>query len=86
MNHMQELKKRNKRNAVVIAAMLIAVIAVSAVCLFIGVSDLSFADVLETLLGGGNEAQARIIWKIRMPRVLAAVIAGAGLSVAGLMM
>ena len=86
MNHMQELKKRNKRNAAVIAAMLIAVIAVSAVCLFIGVSDLSFADVLETLLGGGNEAQARIIWKIRMPRVLAAVIAGAGLSVAGLMM
>ena len=54
--------------------------------MFVGSSNLSFADALDALLGGGSDAQSRIIWKIRVPRVLAAVIAGAGLSVAGLMM
>ncbi|MEE1036128.1 MAG: iron chelate uptake ABC transporter family permease subunit [Oscillospiraceae bacterium] len=34
----------------------------------------------------GTDAQSRIIWKIRVPRVLAAVIAGAGLAVSGLIM
>ena len=47
---------------------------------------MSFADALDALLGGGNDAQSRIIWKIRVPRVLAAIIAGAGLAVSGLVM
>ena len=34
----------------------------------------------------GTAANVRIIWKIRVPRVLAALIAGAGLSVSGLIM
>ena len=86
MNHMLELQKRQRRNAVVIIAMMVAVIAVGVACLFVGSSDMSFSDALSALLGGGNDAQSRIIWKIRVPRVLAAIIAGAGLSVAGLVM
>lgn len=86
MNHIKELEKRNKRNTIVILAMLAAVIVAGVACLFVGSSNLSFADALDALLGGGSDAQSRIIWKIRVPRVLAAVIAGAGLSVAGLMM
>ncbi len=86
MNHMQQLKRRNRRNAVVIFAMLAAVIVVGVACLFVGSSNMSFGDALDALLGGGNDAQSRIIWKIRIPRVLAAIIAGAGLSVAGLVM
>jgi len=62
------------------------VIVISVACLFVGSSSMSFAEALNALLGGGNDAQSRIIWKIRVPRVLAAVIAGAGLSVAGLVM
>ena len=86
MNPIKELEKRNKRNAIVIIAMLVAVFVVGIACLFVGSSNLSFGDALEALLGGGNDAQSRIIWKIRVPRVLAAIIAGAGLSVAGLVM
>ena len=86
MNSIQELEKRARRNAVVILAMLAAVIVVSIACLFVGSSNLSFSDVLNALLGGGSDAQSRIIWRIRLPRVLAAIIAGAGLSVAGLVM
>lgn len=86
MNSIQELEKRARRNTVVILAMLAAVIVVSIACLFVGSSNLSFSDVLNALLGGGSDAQSRIIWRIRLPRVLAAIIAGAGLSVAGLVM
>lgn len=86
MNHIKELEKKQKRNTVVILAMLMAVIVIGVACLFVGSSNMSFADALDALMGGGTGAQSRIIWKIRVPRVLAAIIAGAGLSVAGLMM
>jgi iron complex transport system permease protein len=86
MNQLAELEKRKKRNTLVIAAMLVTVILVSIGCLFVGSSNMSLADALNALLGGGSGAQSRIIWKIRVPRVLAALIAGAGLSVAGLVM
>ena len=86
MNHLEELKKRSRRNALVITLTVLAVIVVGFACLFVGSSNMSFGDALEALLGGGTNAQSRIIWRIRVPRVLAAVIAGAGLSVAGLVM
>lgn len=86
MDHMRELEKRKRRNTAVIVSMTAAVIAVSIACLFAGSSDMTFREALDALLGGGTSAQSRIIWKIRVPRVLAAVIAGAGLSVAGLVM
>ena len=86
MNHIHELKKRNTRNTIVILAMLAAVIVVSVACLFVGSSNMTFADALGALLGEGTDAQSRILWKIRVPRVLAAIIAGAGLSISGLMM
>ena len=86
MNHLEELKKRSRRNALVITLTVLAVIVVGFACLFVGSSNMSFGDALEALLGGGTNAQSRIIWRIRVPRVLAAIIAGAGLSVAGLVM
>lgn len=86
MNHIKELEKKNRRNTLVIITMVIAVVVIGIGCLFVGSSDMSFADALEVLLGGGNNAQSRIIWKIRVPRVLAAIIAGSGLAVSGLVM
>ena len=83
---MRELEKRKRRNTAVIVTMVAAVIALSIACLFVGSSKMTFRDALDALMGGGTSAQSRIIWKIRVPRVLAAVIAGAGLSVAGLVM
>ena len=86
MNHIKELEKRKRRNTAIMLAMLAAVVVVGVVCLFIGSSNMTFRDGLDALLGRGSAAQSRIIWKIRMPRVLAAIVAGAGLSVAGLIM
>ena len=86
MNHFAELEKKSRRNTLIILVMLVAVLAIGVACLFVGSSNMSFADALDALLGGGNDAQSRIIWKIRVPRVLAAIIAGAGLAVSGLVM
>lgn len=86
MNQIQVLEKRRKRNAGIIIVLILAVLLAAAACLFVGSSNMSFSDVVKVLFGGGSKAQYLIIWKIRMPRVLAAVIAGAGLAVAGLIM
>ena len=86
MKHISDLKKRNRRNGIVIAALVLAVLAAGMVCLFVGSSNMTFADGLNALLGNGSRAHSRIIWNIRLPRVLAAIIAGAGLSIAGLVM
>ena len=61
MNHIQELKKKNRRNTVVIIAMLISVILLSIACLFAGSSNMSFTDALDALVGKGTAANVRII-------------------------
>lgn len=78
--------KLNKRNAAAIAALCAAVLVMSLVCVFVGSSNMTVSDCLSALLKEGNPANIRIVWNIRIPRVLAAIIAGAGLSVSGLVM
>ena len=63
-----------------------AVVMMGFVCLFVGSSHMSVSECLCALLKKSTAANNRIIWNIRMPRVLAALIAGAGLSVSGLIM
>ena len=67
-------------------SLLLAVIVMAMVCLFVGSSHMSVSEVLKALARKSSAANNRIIWNIRMPRVLAALIAGAGLSVSGLIM
>ncbi len=57
---------------------ILVVIAVS-----IGPSNKPLDVVFYALLGKGDEVDIGIIWRIRMPRVAGAILAGLGLSVAG---
>lgn len=86
MESVNILRKKTRRNIIIIAAMLLSVLVLGAACLFVGSSNMSLADGLAALAGNGTNANTRIIWNIRIPRVLAAIIAGAGLSVSGLIM
>jgi len=47
---------------------------------------MSAADCIKALLREGTPSNVRIVWNIRLPRILAAVVAGAGLSLSGLIM
>mgnify|MGYP000945839343 CR=1 FL=1 len=51
-----------------------------------GSSNMSLREVFQTLVGYGDERSFVVIWRLRMPRVIGAVVAGAGLSVAGCVM
>ena len=82
----KSLNRIKKRNTAVITAMIAAVLVMSFVCMFVGSSHMSVSDCVDALLKRGTAANNRILWSIRIPRVLSAIIAGAGLSVAGLIM
>lgn len=52
------------------------------VCL--GASGLTLSDIWEALIAGpGTSAAQRILWYARLPRILACILAGAGLAVSG---
>ena len=74
-----------KRTTVLILLSAVMIVLVF-VCLFVGSSHMTLAECFDALFKIGSASQIRIIWNIRIPRVLAAVIAGAGLSVSGLIM
>ena len=81
-----QLEKNRRRNAAALALMGLSVLVLAFACLFVGSSRMTAAECMAALLKKGSAAQVRIIWNIRIPRVLAAVVAGAGLSVSGLIM
>ncbi|MCR4435245.1 MAG: iron ABC transporter permease [Clostridiales bacterium] len=73
-----------KKLAVILLGLLIAIVAVFAVNA--GSTNLNPAQVMQTIFGKGSNISDIVVWQIRLPRILAAVIAGAGLSVAGCVM
>ena len=81
-------KTKQRRNRAVLTALICAVILMSLVCLFVGSSHMTLEENLAALFRRADAPanSVRILWGIRIPRVLAAIIAGAGLSLSGLIM
>jgi iron complex transport system permease protein len=74
------------RRVLIIAALAAGVFALAVVAMAMGSVDLSPLDVLRTLAGAGDERSAQVVFHIRLPRVLTAVVAGMGLALAGCVM
>ncbi|MEF8780093.1 MAG: iron ABC transporter permease [Haloferacaceae archaeon] len=51
-----------------------------------GAAELSVLDVVRVLSGDAIGTESAIVWRIRLPRVLTAIVAGLGLSVSGAVM
>ncbi|MGP1587173.1 MAG: FecCD family ABC transporter permease [Treponemataceae bacterium] len=66
--------------------LLIAVFVMIVVSINAGSVHLEVPVILKALFNQGSEEARVIIWKIRLPRIIAAIVAGAGLSVAGCIM
>lgn len=75
-----------KKKTAVLLALVLGVLALSVTELLVGSSGMSVRECLGALAGRGESAAVRIMRYIRLPRLLAAVVAGAGLSAAGLVM
>ena len=86
METAMRIRKQYRRHTAVIVALTVTVALMCFVCLFAGSSNMSIADCIAALWKNSTDANVRIIWNIRIPRVLAALIAGAGLAVSGLIM
>lgn len=82
----QQYERYNRKK--VLVGLLIAGIGLVIICysLCAGPIDLSGWEIVKALSGGGSETQRVVIWNIRLPRILAAIIAGTSLSLAGCVM
>jgi iron complex transport system permease protein len=71
------------RSALVLGIAAAAVMVIAVVSLGVGDFRLSPARVVEILLGGGDRRDRLVIWQIRLPRTLLAIVVGAALALSG---
>lgn len=77
------------RNAIAFGIVAILIVVAFVLNLSLGTIAIPFRDVVDILLGhdtGGSEIWRNIVWKSRYPQTITALVAGAGLSISGLLM
>jgi len=62
--------------------LLIALLCVAT--LSFGVVQIPFASVVQSLFSPGDDVSSNIVWNLRIPKMIAAILAGASLAVSGL--
>lgn len=83
------LQRRRLRRGLLTLALLGALLAATVVDLTVGAAHLSLSDILPMLWPGsapGNELHQVVFWSIRLPMTLTALVVGASLALAGLLM
>lgn len=88
-----KLKKKQHKEKIIGLAFLVLLIITLLLSINLGKADIKIIDVIKIIIGKitGNEelysstkeAYAAIVWSIRFPRVLTAIIVGSGLAVSG---
>ena len=75
-----------KRKLIFLTAMLLLLILLVIISVSAGSIRIPFRDVVSFLLRFDRLGQGRIVWDVRMPRIIAAILVGAGLSLSGTVM
>ncbi|MFF2886272.1 FecCD family ABC transporter permease [Paenibacillus sp. NPDC057967] len=76
-------KGKTQKAVFIIAGFSLAMLALSIVCLSFGGTSIPFKETFLSLIGKNEEASDLIIIQFRLPRILAAILVGAALAVAG---
>ena len=79
-------RKRLRRKLTIIVAILAILVAVWWYSVATGPIDIGLSEVLTILFGQDTGVGYQVVWYIRLPRIVAAVGAGAGLAVAGVVL
>lgn len=74
-------RTRRRRFGFVLLVFALVLIAIASIA--IGTAGLPLATVVDILLGGGDAVQRAIVFDLRMPRVILAVLAGGALAISG---
>lgn len=78
---------RHIRNRLLfIALVMVGIVVVGMVAIVSGAAGIGYRDVIALLWGDADDATRQIVMQIRMPRVLAALLAGFALSLSGAVM
>ena len=75
-----------RKKRLIVAGLAVLTAAAAFFALFVGSSNMSLSEGFQALLGSGKPSQVRILQNIRLPRILAALLAGAALALSGLIM
>ena len=79
-----EYKEYSKKRVFFFLLSFIILVSLALFSLTLGPADVSIREAVSTLLGANTSSRLNtIIWNMRVPRVLAAIAAGAGLAVVG---
>lgn len=76
-------KRRRKKRIVALTVLLILIAATFTYSVNAGYSKIPFLDIWKTLFGFGTPQQQLIIMEFRLPRIVVAILVGAGLAVSG---
>lgn len=78
---------RNSKNTIILFALIVPLILLLLIDLWLGSVSIPFPQYMDILSGKSeNSGWIYIVFQLRLPRAITAIIAGTGLSVAGLMM
>ena len=83
---MDSIAKRRRRTTAVFAALFIILFIFMVLDLAQAFIPLTFEEAFWALLGRGTETHQIIIWRMNLPRVVMAILVGAGLGIAGAVM
>lgn len=78
--------KRSDRSAAACWTAAAASLALFAALLFVGTVEIPASEVWNAICGGGDESSRLIVTQLRLPMALTALLAGAGLALAGLLL
>lgn len=79
-------KKKNKNGFILLISLIFLTTILFIISLCVGSSSLSFFDSLKAIFGQSDEVNQTIIYNIRMPRSLGALLCGFGLAISGYIM
>lgn len=83
---LQQYRGYTRNKTLVIIAIGAATLMLAVIAMALGSANVSPVDVLKALVGQADQRTTQVVVNIRLVRVLAAMIAGVGLAVAGCMM
>lgn len=75
--------KKNKRFMIISLVLIGLIFATFVISLNMGSSTLTPTDVIKTLVGLGTKNQEIVIFRLRLPRILMAILIGIALAIAG---
>ncbi len=75
-----------KRRLIVLISLLVTLIVFFIASIFIGSTNISFVDGVKAIFGLSTKTNNIIVQNIRLPRIIAAVLAGTALSISGVIM